>query len=99
MTPNREAQICCGGGGGVIAIPEADEIRMKAFLPKIEQLERVQAEIAVTACSTCRLQFLDGSKYYNLNIEVRGITEMVAAALDAGAPKAYKGITIPHKFH
>jgi len=90
MTPNREAQICCGGGGGVIAIPEADEIRMKAFLPKVEQLENVQAEIAVTACSTCRLQFLDGSKYYNLNIEVRGITEMVAAALDTGTPKGAK---------
>jgi len=27
MTPNREASICCGGGGGVIAIKEADDLR------------------------------------------------------------------------
>ena len=81
MTPNREAQICCGGGGGVIANPEADEIRMKAFAPKVEQLEQVAADVVVTACSTCRLQFMDGSRHYNLGITVRGITEMVAEAL------------------
>jgi Fe-S oxidoreductase len=87
MTPNREAQLCCGGGGGVIANPEADEIRMKAFLPKVEQLEAITPDVVVTACSTCRLQFLDGNKYYNLDIDVRGITEMVAAALDPRTPK------------
>ncbi len=81
MTPNREAQICCGGGGGVIANPEADELRMKAFLPKVEQLEAIQPDTVVTACSTCRLQFLDGTRYYNLDVTVRGITEMVAEAL------------------
>ncbi len=81
LQPNREAQICCGGGGGVIANPEADEIRMKAFLPKVEQLEHVMPDIVVTACSTCRLQFLDGTRYYNLDVDVRGITEMVAEAL------------------
>ena len=87
MTPNREAQWCCGGGGGVIASPEADEIRMKAFLPKVEQLEKITPNTVVTACSTCRLQFLDGSKYYDLDIDVRGITELVAAALETDTPK------------
>jgi len=81
MTPNREAQLCCGGGGGVIANPEADEIRMKAFLPKVEQLESILPDVVVTACSTCRLQFIDGTRYYNLDVTVRGITEMVAEAL------------------
>ncbi len=87
MTPNREAQWCCGGGGGVLASPEADEIRMKAFLPKVEQLERISPDAVVTACSTCRLQFLDGSKYYDMDIDVRGITEVVAAALETETPK------------
>jgi Fe-S oxidoreductase len=90
MAHHGKRSLCCGGGGGVIAIPEADETRMKAFLPKVEQLENVGAETVVTACSTCRLQFIDGSKYYNLNIEVRGITEMVAAALDTETPKGAK---------
>jgi Fe-S oxidoreductase len=87
LTPNSEQSICCGGGGGVIASPEADEIRMKAFLPKVEQLEKITPNTVVTACSTCRLQFLDGSKYYDLDIDVRGITELVAAALETDTPK------------
>ncbi len=87
MTPNREAQWCCGGGGGVLASPEADEIRMRAFLPKVAQLEAVNPDVVVTACSTCRLQFMDGAKYYDMDIDVRGITELVADALEEDAPK------------
>lgn len=87
MMPNREAQLCCGGGGGVLASPEADEIRMKAFFPKVEQLDRITPDAVVTACSTCRLQFMDGAKYYDMNIDVRGITEVVAAALETDTPK------------
>ena len=31
MTPNKEDAVCCGGGGGVIAIKDADPERYAAF--------------------------------------------------------------------
>ncbi len=84
MTPNREAAICCGGGGGVIAIKEADPIRYKAFELKIKQAEDIGAETVVMACSNCRLQFLDGAAHFDWDMKFRGLSEMVAGAMEKG---------------
>lgn len=81
MTPNREAAICCGGGGGVIAIKEADPLRFAVFELKKDQLAAVGADTVVMTCSNCRLQFLDGVQHFNLDVKVRGLSEMVAEAL------------------
>jgi len=81
MTPNREASICCGGGGGVIAIKEADDLRYETFKLKLEQIEAVGADTVVMTCSNCRLQFLDSFKHYESKIKVMGLSEMVAEAL------------------
>ena len=82
MTPNREQAICCGGGGGVIAIKEADENRLAVFGLKVEQMEAVGASTVAMSCSNCRLQFLDGVQHYGLDIKVRGLAEMVAEAIE-----------------
>lgn len=81
MTPNREDAWCCGGGGGVISIPEADTLRLQAFGVKVEQMEAIGATTVTMSCSNCRLQFLDGVKHYDLDIEVTGLAQMVADAL------------------
>ncbi len=84
MTPNREAAICCGGGGGVIAIKEADPYRFAAFGLKLDQIRETGADTVVMACSNCRLQFLDGAEHFGSEIKIRGLAQMVAAALDGG---------------
>jgi hypothetical protein len=38
------------------------------------------------ACSNCRLQFLDGVQHFGSDVKVRGLSEMVAAALDGASP-------------
>ena len=81
MAPCREQGICCGGGGGVISIREADPLRLAVFALKKEQLESVGAGTVCMACSNCRLQFTEGVAHYGMDVKVRGLAEMVAEAL------------------
>jgi Fe-S oxidoreductase len=81
MTPNREEAICCGGGGGVIAIKAADPMRYAAFELKIDQLKQVGADTVVTACSNCRLQFVDCFEHFGSKVKVAGLCQSVADAL------------------
>ena len=82
MTPNREQAICCGGGGGVIAIKEADADRYGVFELKIDQLQKVGAAVVTMTCSNCRLQFVDGVEHFKLGVQVRGLSQLVADALE-----------------
>ncbi len=81
MTPNREAAICCGGGGGLRAIPEAYNNRMAAFGLKVEQIRQTGADTVVSTCSNCRLQFEDGFKHYKMDTRTKGLASLVAEAL------------------
>jgi len=81
MSPSREQSQCCGGGGGVISIKEADENRFAVFGLKVKQLNDLNAKSVAMTCSNCRLQFVDGAAHYNLDVKVRSISEMVADSL------------------
>ena len=72
---------CCGGGGGVGSNERADELRLKSFKRKKSQLEEVGVKTMVTACANCRINLEDGLEHYNMNVEVLGLTELVAEHL------------------
>ncbi len=72
---------CCGAGGGVSTNERADEIRLKSFQRKKEQLEAVQAETLVSACSNCRIHIEDGLEAYHMDIPVISLTETLAEHL------------------
>jgi Fe-S oxidoreductase len=82
MTPNKEQAVCCGGGGGVIAIKDADPQRYAVFELKMDQIKQVKAQTVTMTCSNCRLQFVDGVQHFNMDVKVRGLSQMVAEALE-----------------
>ncbi|MDD5338555.1 MAG: (Fe-S)-binding protein [Dehalococcoidales bacterium] len=87
MSPNRDDSYCCGGGGGIIAVPEWDSKRMEAGKPKAEQIKATGAKVVIVACDNCRIQINDLNEHYKLGINIGGITETVVKAI----LKAVKG--------
>ena len=70
---------CCGGGGGVSSNERADELRLQVFSAKKRQLDAVNIEGLVTACSNCRHMLEDGLEDNDMHdIELLGITELIA---------------------
>lgn len=76
-----ELNFCCGGGGGVIANPRADELRRKAFRIKMRQMDATGAELTLTSCANCRLSFDDGSAHYGWERHMASLLELAAERL------------------
>lgn len=72
---------CCGAGGGVSSNERADELRLKAFQRKKEQLDVVHVDALVSACSNCRIHLEDGLEVYHMDIPVLSLTETLAEHL------------------
>ena len=81
MNPNGIENYCCGGGGGLVALPEYYEKRMRAGKVKSDQIKKTGAKIVAAACENCKLQLADLNNYYNLGVEVKGVVDLVAEAI------------------
>ncbi len=72
---------CCGAGGGVSSNERADEIRLKAFNRKKQQLDAIRPDAIVSACSNCRIHLEDGLEEYDMDMPVLSLTETIAEHL------------------
>jgi Fe-S oxidoreductase len=81
MRPNRERNICCGGGGGLVANPEWTDARIKAGKPKSDQIKATGAQVVVASCDNCRHQIDELNDFYSLNVKVTGLSELVSEAM------------------
>jgi Fe-S oxidoreductase len=73
---------CCGGGGGVSANEDAYPLQTKAFKMKKQQLEATGVKHLITSCSNCRNVIEEALEEYDMDIEVYGLTEMIAEHLE-----------------
>ena len=84
------ANLCCGGGGGVSANSRAEELMIKAFGIKLEQIDKLgEIDAVVVPCANCRGVFEDGLfEYDREELEVISLAQMVADTLAEDAPAA-----------
>jgi len=80
MSPTREFNWCCGGGGGLVAL-DNEEFRIKTGKAKRDQIVATGARVVVSACENCILQLNTIRGGYDMDIEVRSLTELVSEHL------------------
>ena len=82
---------CCGGGGGVSAIEETEDLRLQVFKRKKRQLDSLDVETLVTGCANCRIVIEEGLEHYEMDLPLEGLTELIARYL----PEERAGETRP----
>jgi len=55
MSEHGAMNWCCGGGGGVSTNERAEKLQLTAFNRKKSQLDEINVDTVVTACSNCRM--------------------------------------------
>ena len=78
MVPSRMGSWCCGGGGGVVTIHRADDLRYRVFEIKMKQVDDTGAEMLVMSCSNCRQTFDDGQAHFKWDKTAHSLLELVA---------------------
>ena len=81
MTPNREQNFCCGGGGGMLSMSEYGERRVLSGKVKADQIRATGAKIVASPCHNCSDQLLELNKKYKLGVEIMSVCELVYNAL------------------
>lgn len=84
MSQDAKYNWCCGGGGGLVALGEETlDFRMKSARVKADQVKETGAKILATACENCHTQLSDLNEHYNMGVEVKFLSSMIADALAA----------------
>jgi Fe-S oxidoreductase len=81
MVPEGLDNLCCGGGGGQLAMSEYNERRMKIGELKAEQIRKTGAKIVATPCHNCVDQLSQLNVTFKLGVQIKTLAEIVADAL------------------
>lgn len=81
MTPNREKQWCCGGGGGIVAMEEFNKMRVKSGDMKVKQIRATGATVLACPCENCRLQITELNDVHDLGLEIKQVMDLVVEAM------------------
>ncbi len=81
MDPYGNENFCCGGGGGMLAMSEYNERRLKVGGIKAEQIRKTGADVVITPCHNCVDQLVQINHTYQLGVEIKSVAEVVADAL------------------
>jgi Fe-S oxidoreductase len=83
MTPNREENICCGGGGGTVSIDELRPYRTTVSgKAKAEQIRATGAKYCVAPCANCKKQLKELMEDQKVDCEIVGLHNLLYQAID-----------------
>lgn len=84
---NKVTNFCCGGGGAIFLLNRAMPLRAGAYRIKADQFRATGAGAVVTACGSCRLNFLLCCEILHLEKPViQSLVELAADNLAEDAP-------------
>jgi Fe-S oxidoreductase len=79
MSPDPKYSWCCGG---LVALGEETlDFRMKSSKVKVDQIKKTEATTVVTACENCHTQLCNLNDHYQMSVDVKFLSSMVADAL------------------
>lgn len=81
MTPYGNDNFCCGGGGGMLAMSEYNDRRIKIGEIKAEQIRKTGATTVISPCHNCIDQLQQINHTYQLGLKIVSVAELVADAL------------------
>jgi [DsrC]-trisulfide reductase subunit K len=74
--------LCCGGGGGTVAVDEVHDYRMKVSgKKKAEEFRSSGADIVITPCSNCKKQAGELIAHYKLPMRHAGLHDLIFEAI------------------
>ena len=87
LTDDPRYNWCCGGGGGLVTMGEDTlDFRMKSASVKVDQVKATGAKTLATACENCHSQLSDLNKHYQMGVDVKFLSSMIADALVQADP-------------
>ncbi len=81
LSNHGDFTFCCGGGGGVIDIPQATPLRYRTMEIKLREIDATGARTFLTSCSDCRRTFDDAKTHFDWQKSPDSLLELVAANL------------------
>lgn len=87
MKNNKETAICCGGGGGRMWVEPLEEERMHLAEIRFREAAATGADVVLTACQFCMVNFQEAAKVVGSQVEVKDLIELVSERL---APDQYQ---------
>jgi Fe-S oxidoreductase len=82
MTPCRDENICCGGGGGTVSIDEIRPYRTTiGGKLKADQIRRSGCNILVAPCANCKKQLRELVEDQGIDCEVVGLHDLIYKAI------------------
>jgi Fe-S oxidoreductase len=92
MTPNRENNLCCGGGGGTVSIDEIRPYRTTVSgKAKADQIRATGAKYVVAPCANCKKQLRELMEDQKVDCEVVGLHDLLYRAIEFPAPADSSG--------
>lgn len=106
MTPNRDRNWCCGGGGGLANLDSVEgvkkrdttfhEYRMKiAGKKKVEQILATGAGYVAAPCANCKRHIDQLMEYHKLDVKVGGVFDLFNRAIVFDKPKLVQAFSEP----